>query len=174
MARTPDMIVLRRHRDLRGRRREQWIRRLILLLLLVFAILGATNQFGQRASTASAQTEAATLEIRAPKALRGGLLYQARFTTTAHRELKKATLVLGSGWFEGMQLNTLEPSPIGESSRNGSVVFELGHIPAGQKHVLYLQLQVNPTDVGSRTQSVELWDGDERLLSLNRSLRIFP
>lgn len=174
MAKQPDLIVLRRHRDLEGRRQERWIRRMLLGVVFLFAAAGLFNVYGQRESNAAETSSAASLEVRAPTAVRGGLIYQVRFVIDARQELKKATLVLDRDWFEGMTLNTLEPSPIGEASRNGAIAFELGHVPAGDKHVLYLQYQVNPTDLGRRTQTVELWDGDRRLLSLRRTLRVFP
>jgi hypothetical protein len=53
-------------------------------------------------------------------------------------------------------------------------VLELGHIAAGDKYVLYMDYQVNPTTVGSRTLRVELLDGDEPVTSLTRSQRIWP
>ena len=87
----------------------------------------------------------------APERVRGGLFYEARFGIDAIREVSEATLVLDSGWAEE-SINTVEPAPIGEASRNGRLAFELGRIPAGQKHVFFLQLQVNPTHVGHRSQ----------------------
>jgi hypothetical protein len=33
---------------------------------------------------------------------------------------------------------------------------------------------VNPTNVGHRPQTVELFDGDRKLLELDRSITIFP
>ena len=45
-------------------------------------------------------------------------------------ELKQATLVLSQGWLEGNTINTIEPSPVGEASRNGSLSLDLGHVPA--------------------------------------------
>jgi hypothetical protein len=35
-------------------------------------------------------------------------------------------LVLDSGWGEGVTINTIEPSPVGEASRDGKLVFDLG------------------------------------------------
>ena len=53
-------------------------------------------------------------------------------------------------------------------------MFELGHIPAGQRHLLFLHFQVNPTNVGHRRQDVELRDGNTPLLALDRSVSIYP
>ncbi len=80
----------------------------------------------------------------------------SRFTIRAEREIEAATLVLDPGWLEGITLNTLEPSPIGEANRDGRIALDLGRVPAGTKHVFFLHFQVNPTEVGRRSQDVEL------------------
>jgi hypothetical protein len=174
VADVPDGVVLKRHRDLQGRRNEIWVRRGLLALVAVVPLLALLNVFGQRPRTSVAATSAATLKLYAPSRLRGGLLYEARFHVTAHRELKKATIVLDPGWAEGMSINTIEPSPLSEASRNGKLAFELGHIAANQSFLLFMQFQVNPTNVGRRSQDVELDDGDTHLLTIDRTVTVFP
>ncbi len=174
MAEIPDRLVLKRHRDLDGRRWHPLVRRALLLLLAVLPVLALINVFGQRPATSSASTPAASLKVYAAKRVRGGLLYEARFHVVAKQELKDATLVLSPGWLEGMTVNTIEPSPLGESSRNGSLALELGHIPAGESYLLFIQFQVNPTNVGHRAQNVALDDGEKRVLSIHRSVTVFP
>jgi hypothetical protein len=73
-----------------------------------------------------------------------------------------------------MTLNSLVPGPVGEASRNGRIAFQLGHIPAGQLHRLFLQFQVNPTNVGHRSQDVDLYDGERRLAHIDRNVTVFP
>jgi hypothetical protein len=170
----PDRIVLRRHRDLEGRRNEVWVRRGLLALAGVIPLLALFNLFGQRPETSRAASSAATLKVYAPSRLRGGLLYEARFTITAQQDLKEATLVLDPGWAESITINTIEPSPVGEASRNGKLAFELGHIAAGDRHILFIEFQVNPTNVGHRSQDVELTDGETHLLTIHRDVTIFP
>lgn len=174
MADQPDGISLPRHRDLEGRASHPWVRRVLLGLVGLVLVLALVGVFGQRPSTSRAEGGAATLSVSAPTALRGGLLFQTRITTEAHTELKDATLVLNQAWLNGLTLNTVEPGPLNEASADGNLSFELGHLPAGAKHVLYLQYQVNPTTVGSRTLKLELRDGETPVTSLTRSLRIFP
>ena len=174
MADIPDGIVLKRDRDLEGRRHEIWVRRGLLTALLALAVVALFNVFGQRPLTSRTSTPAASLKVYAANHLRGGLLYEARFHITAHQEIKNATLVLDSDWAEGMTINTIEPSPVGEASRNGKLALELGHIPAGNSHILYMQFQVNPTNVGHRSQDVELDDGTTKLLAVHRSVTVFP
>ncbi len=136
------------------------MRRSLLGLVVVLALLALFDVFGQSPSTTSAAAAAATLHVDSPGAVRGGLLYQVRFTVEAHRDLKSATLVLDTGWLDGLTVNTIEPSPVNEASRNGKLALELGHVPAGEKYVLFVDYQVNPTTVGTRTQTVALDDGE--------------
>jgi hypothetical protein len=169
----PDQLTLEVNRDREGAR-DVLGRRIALSVLVVVLALGLLNLFGQRPATTSADAAEATLEVYAPKRVRGGLFYEARFTVEARREVEQATLVLDPGWAEGITINTTAPSPIGEASRDGELVYELGRIPAGEKHVLFLQLQVNPTNVGHRSQDVRLYDGDELLATIDRSITVFP
>jgi len=165
---------MERNRDLVGRRWERWIRRALLCVLLAVCLLGVANVFGQRPGTATSATDRAQLDLLAPAALRGGLLYESRITISARAELKDARIVLARGWNEGLTINTIEPSPIGEASADGLLSLDLGHVPAGKQYVLYLQFQVNPTTLGRRSQDVELYDGDERLLTRTHSMIVFP
>ncbi len=169
----PDQLTLKVNRDREGKR-DVLFRRIALSSILVLLALGLLNVFGQRPATTSAASSAAKLKVYAPERVRGGLFYEARFTVDALRELEKATLVLDSGWSEGITINTVEPSPVSEASRDGRLVFELGRIPPGEKHVLYLQLQVNPTNVGHRSQNVRLFDGNELLATVERTVTVFP
>ncbi len=173
MSDVPDQLSIEVARDREGRR-DVVARRICLGALIVVLGLGLFNLFGQHPSTSIAEADAATLEVYAPERVRGGLFYEARFRVDARREVKEATLVLDPGWAEGITINTVEPGPIGEASRDGKLAFELGRIPAGQKHVFFLQLQVNPTNVGHRPQDVRLYDGEELLAKLDRTITVFP
>ena len=173
MADLPDQLTRALHRDRSGSR-EQLARRVGLVLLVGLCVLALANVFGQRPGTSKASVAAASLSVYAPAHVRVGLYFEARFHITAHRDLEKATLVLDPGWAEGITINTIEPSPIGEASANGKLVLTLGHIPAGQSYILFMQLQVNPTNVGRRSQNVELDDGTTPLLRVKRTVTIFP
>jgi len=173
VADVPDLLTLRRNRDREGAR-DIVIRRAFTGVLVVLAVLGLLNVFGQRPSTSRAAAATAELEVYAPTRVRAGLYYMARFTIVAREEIEKATLVLDPGWAEGITINTVEPSPVGEASDNGRLAFELGHVPAGEKYVFFVHLQVNPTNVGRREQDVELRDGETTLAHIDRTITIFP
>jgi hypothetical protein len=174
VANVPDTIVLKRDRDLEGRRNEIWVRRSLFGLLCVVPLLALLNVFGQRPAGSEAAAGAAQLSVYAPDRVRGGLLYEARFHVTAKQDIRKAILVLGSGWLEGMTVNTIEPAPTAETSADGSLSLDLGRISAGDSYLLFVQFQVNPTNVGHRDRLVELYDGPQKLLTMNRAVTIFP
>jgi hypothetical protein len=139
--------------------------------VLVLALL---NVFGQVRSVSTSESSAARFEVSAPSKLRGGLFFEARYTVEAVDEIEDATIVLDPGWLEDITLNTVEPAPVGEASRDGKVALELGRIPAGDEHILFLHFQVNPTAVGFRSQDVELYDGERLLASFDRDAIVWP
>ena len=174
MAGIPQQIVLKRDRDLEGRGWEVWIRRSLFWLLPLVAVLGLLNLFGQRPGSTTVSANGASMKVYAPARVRSGLLWEARFHITAQRDLKRATLVLSPGWLESNQVNTIEPSPVGEASDNGRLSLELGHIPAGESYLLFMQFQTNPINVGHRDASVTLKDGDQVLFRIHRTITVFP
>jgi hypothetical protein len=174
VATTPEGIDLGRHRDLRAVAFNRPVRWILLGLVCALLVLGLLNAFGQRPETLTLDTPAAKLVVYAPSRLRGGLLYEARFTITARRELKSAALSFSPGWNEGMQQNTIEPSPIGEASRDGDLLLTLGHVAAGHVYRLFMQFQVNPTNVGRRRADVALYDGAAKLGTIHRTVTVFP
>jgi hypothetical protein len=169
------MLTLIENRDLRGRRRRQarprWLGMLVIALIPVLALL---NVFGQRPETSSAASATARLRVYAPDHARSGIVYAARFTVEALRNLKRATLVLDPGWAEQYTVNGIVPQPLSEGSDNGKLTFVLGHISKGRHYTTFVSLQVNPTNLGQRDQRVWLYDGARRLIEIKRTITIWP
>jgi len=170
----PDTLIADRHRDLASRRRHAQGRRILLLVLALVPLLALANVFGQRPTSKEVTAPPASMKLYVPDRLRTGLIYEARFHIWAKTELEHAALVLSPEWTEGTTFNTLEPSPVSEMSDNGRLRLELGKIEAGHDFLLFLQLQVNPTNVGRRSTDVALYDGSRRILALHRTVTIFP
>ena len=170
----PQGLTLKHDRDLVDRESRPVVRRVLVTLLAAVLALGLFNLFGQQVDVSSAETSGARLEVSAPTKVRGGIFFQAHFRVQAIAELENATIVLDSDWLEDITLNTVEPSPVGEASRDGRIALELGRIPAGDEHRLYLHFQVNPTALGRRSQDVELYDGERLLLSVERDAIVWP
>ena len=73
-----------------------------------------------------------------------------------------------------MSVNSIVPEPEQETSKEGQVQLTYGKLPAGQSLVARIYVQVNPTNVGKRHENVTLADGETPLLTVHRSLTIFP
>jgi hypothetical protein len=163
-----------RHRDLRGRRLEPWIRRAGLLVLVAIVTLALLNRFGQQPSSTASAGPGASMRLSAPKTIRGGLMWQARLTIDARQALQHPRIVLDPGWLEQMQVNTIEPNPVQESSRHGPVVLSYDQLAAGDRLVVWLQFQANPTAFGRHRLGVELDDADQRVAALHPTLTVLP
>jgi hypothetical protein len=167
-------IDLARYRDLDRRHVGRWVRRAILTLFLVWAILALLGVIGQHPKAQTSTGPAASLQVRSPTRLRGGLYFQVRITVTARRRIQNPRLVLDSGWFDGITINNIAPQAMQELSRRDSVVFEYTEMSPGDKLTVWMESQVNPTTVGRRLQSVSLDDGNVELARDTRHLTIFP
>lgn len=175
MASQPDNIVLKRDRDLEGRRKDIWVRRGLLALVLLIPLAAVFNAFGQRPATSTTSGEAATLEVYAPERLRGGNIFEARFTIKADRTLQRAIVRLDPGWLEGMSINSIEPQPKSETSDGqGRPTLTLGQIDAGDVFRFFIYFQTNPTNLGRRSQDVALLDGNRVVAHLDRTVTVFP
>ena len=146
----------------------------MVALLTAFVLVGLLNVFGQRPGDTTVEAAGVSLQLHAPSSLRGGLLYEASFTIHARRALDHPALVLAQGWTIAQTINTLEPSPADETSRDGDIELDLGPIDAGSTYTLFGEFQVNPTSVGSYSGDVSLYDGDKRLLHIDRTIVVYP
>ena len=173
MAELPDHLDVGRNRDVsfRGELVARWV---VLGLLAALAIIALLGVLGQTARESRASAAAAELEISAPEHVRGGLFFQGRFTVDARAPLENATLVLDQGWLENMHINTIEPAPAEEASRDGDLALSFGPLAEGDRLVVYMQFQVNPTNVGRRSADVTLYDGDTEIVTIDRTLTVFP
>ena len=167
-------LALDRDRDLESRGWQVWARRGLMLIPAGIVLAALLGMLGQTPVDSSSQSSAAVLGVHAPERLRGGLLFEARFDIRARADIADARLLLDEGWLEGMSINTIEPSPVSQTSRGGRLQLDLGHMAAGATYRLYMQFQVLPTNVGSRSADVTLLDGRSRLLTVDRTITVLP
>ena len=73
-----------------------------------------------------------------------------------------------------MQVNSIEPAPASESSRDGRLVLSYDKLAAGELLRIWLQFEVNQTNAGHRTYGVELDDASTRLVRLPRAITVLP
>ena len=163
-----------RHVDLRGRAAGPWWRRGVIAVFAAIVVAALAGVFGQQDETARAQSAAATLTVRAPAHVRGGLFFQGRLDIVARERIGTPRVVLGPGWTEELQLNTLEPAPASESSSAGRLELEYDPLQAGDHLTVWMQFEANPTGMGSRERGVTLLDGDRALAHVPGKLTALP
>jgi hypothetical protein len=160
--------------DERGVRRGLWARRAILTVLVIVPLLALAGFLGQRATSSQAAGPRATLTLRAPETVRGGLFFESRVQVHVLARIQHPRLVLDQGWLEGMQINSIEPSAQDEDSRNGRLVLAYATWLPGERKTIWLQFQVNPTNVGHRWNGIELDDDNVKLARIDRTLTVLP
>ena len=171
---TPEGIDLARHRDAVAGSPSIWVRRGIVVVLVVFLVAALWGVFGQRPHVSTAAGPVAAFSVSAPTRVRGGLAFQGRFIVEGRREIADTTLLLDDGWSEQLTVNTIEPAPVREESRDGRLALRFGRLEAGRRLIAYLQFHVNPTNVGRRSQRVVLADGNRELVAIDRTMTVFP
>jgi len=149
-----------------------WARRAVVAALPVVALLALLNRFGQKPADSAARTPQAAMTLTAPSTVREGVLFQSRFEIRATRPIDHPRIVLADGWVEGIQVNSIEPSPVGEASRGGRVVLSDDALKRGDRLRVWLQFQVNPTNVGHRSYGVELDDAERPVTRIARKITV--
>jgi hypothetical protein len=149
-------------------------RRAIMTLFALISLAALIGFIGQRPSTSTAATPSARMTLSAPTTVRGGIFFQSRISIRALTSVEHPRIVLEQGWVEGLQVNSIEPAAESESSREGRIVLSYGKLEAGELLRVWLQFEVNPTNVGNRSYTVELDDGVRPLARIPRTLRVLP
>ncbi len=153
---------LARTRDLEGRGRHVWNRRVVLALMAAFVVAALAGLFGQSPTVRTATSDSMALRVQMPEEVRGGLMFPVRIEVRANENVSSPQVVIGSGFVEGMHLNTLEPAPVSETTRPpkdgnpGALALTYPSLDAGDTLTVYLQLQANPTTVGNQDASVSV------------------
>lgn len=138
-------------------------------------VAGAVGALGQPARTETiAGRDGTTLRISVPKVLRSGVFFQGRLDVVAGRTMDEPTLVLGPGWAEELQINTIAPAADTETSQDGSIGLAYRRLDEGERLTVWLQFEVNPTASGRRTLTTALLDGDRPVADSRRALTILP
>lgn len=160
--------------ELTGRGQHPFYRRIGLGILGLIVLAALLDAFGQEATTTVATGPAAVLRVESPTRLRGGLIFQTRIVVEARRPLAHPKLLLSPGWLEATTLNTVAPSPESESSSADGLALNFPPLSAGQTLAVWLSWQVNPTNVGTHQEDLELRDGATAVATVHRTLTVFP
>ena len=158
----------------RGMELGLWARRAFVTLFALIALVALWGKFGQRDRESTVTANDVTMTVSAPDVVRGGLYFQATVDIEASQAIEHPRLVLGTGWVEGLQVNSIEPAASTETSRDGRVVLTYGGLEAGDRLKIWMQFQVDPTNPGHRDHGIELDDETRPLARIDRKLTVLP
>lgn len=173
-AASPPGIDLERHADLHGRERHVWWRWGVLTLIAAVPVLALLNVFGQRPQINRAVSPQASLLVNSPSHVRGGLIFTTEIMVTPHQKIRDGQLYLDKGWFQNMSLNGVSPQPSNQGAQGQWQTWDFGKMPAGQTFTVWISWQVNPTNLGRHPETVELYDGNNKIMTIHRTLTVFP
>jgi hypothetical protein len=157
-----------------GERRGAIARRAVTTVLAAVTLLALLDVFGQKPTTSAAANARVRMKLTAPDAVRGGLYFESRIEIHALDRIAHPRLVFDEGWLEGMQVNSIEPAPGDEESRDGRLTLSYTTLEAGDVLKVWLQFQVNPTNVGARSYGLEVDDDMQPVARISRRLRVMP
>ena len=170
----PPGIDLERHAELKGRRQAPWARRITLLVIAAIPVAGLTNLFGQRTQSTHSDSTKATLFVKSPTHLRGGLMFTTEIVVTPHQNINDAQIYLDNGWFQNMTLNAVTPQPSNSSAQGNWQTWDFGPMQANQPFTILISWQTNPTNVGRHPETLELYDGNNQIMTIHRTFFVFP
>lgn len=170
----PPGIDMERHANLSGRAQYSWWRRAVLVVIAAIPVLGLLNVFGQKAESNRAGSPDASLLVKSPARVRGGLMFTTKIVVTPHRDIHDGQLYLDNGWFRNMSLNGVSPQPSNFDAQDNWQTWDFGPMQANQAFTVWISWQTNPTNVGRHPQTVQLYDGDTQMMTVHRTLTVFP
>ncbi|MGL5838165.1 MAG: hypothetical protein ACRCY3_06650 [Sphingorhabdus sp.] len=145
---------------------------LALGLFLGAALMGVFG--GQPHPTRIVETPEARIALQLPERLRNGEFFEMRSTIRAKRDFTDATLVVSSGYFRDLTINTMIPAPTEEKSENGVYAFSYGELKTGDTLTIKIDGQINPSIFGGTEGTILLRDGDIPIATIPVRLRVLP
>ena len=146
-----------RHVELRGRQAEPWWRRGGDRVASSLVVVGRARRARSASTeqTARARAGAATLTVRAPGAVRGGLFFQGRLDIVARERIAKPRGRARPGLDGGAAAQHARARAGGRELRGRPARARVRPAAARGDHLtVWLQFEANPTGVGSRDRSV--------------------
>jgi hypothetical protein len=102
------------------------------------------------------------------------LIFTTEIMVTPHQKIRDGQLYLDKGWFQNMSLNGVSPQPSNQGAQGQWQTWDFGKMPAGQTFTVWISWQVNPTNLGRHPETVELYDGNNKIMTIHRTLTVFP
>lgn len=101
-------------------------------------------------------------------------MFTTKITITPHYRLTNGQLHLDSGWFVNMTLNGITPQPSSQSAQGQWQVWDFGPMPVNVPYTVWISWQTNPVNFGTHSQTIELYNGKDKLMTTHHTITVFP
>lgn len=144
------------------------------------AVLGAilatalTGVLGGRTTTVERNNAAVAAEIQVPTILRNGEFFEMRVKIDARRRIDKLRLGIGSRIWRDVTVNTMLPAATDEIYQDDAYRFTFGQLESGNRFVVKIDSQINPSRRGRAQGTIDILDGDTVLVSVPLRITVLP
>ena len=140
----------------------------VLLGLAVFGVYGADA----RLTGAGNEVE---LVVEGPRRIRNGEFFEMVITIAAERDVRDLVILIDEELWRDLTVNTLLPDPSGHGFREGSFEFRFGTLNAGERLLVKVDGQINPSHAPSTNAgTIALANGDAVLATVNYTMEVLP
>lgn len=155
-------------------RRSIWGRRVGIAFLILLTAAGLAGLAGGRDVEERAEGRAGAVQVRAPERVRGGMIDEVRVELEARRTLAQPSIVLPPALLDHITLNTIIPEPVAHGRAGEGGLLSYAPLRAGERLVVRIQFQVNPSALGSRRWEIRVTDGAREVARAGWDILILP
>jgi hypothetical protein len=157
-------------------RRGRSLRRIFVVVLVVFVGLGVANVYGVRSATVSDESDGYTIVVRYARVTRPGL------ATPWSVEIGRAggfdgpiTLATTASFFDVFDENGLDPDPASATSDGERLIWEFDTPPSGTAMTVTFDARIEPAVQFKRVDAVtELIIDDEVIAAVSYRMYVMP
>lgn len=164
----PDRIPIRRLR------RDRAVRRVAIAALAVFVVAGLVGVFGYRTGSLTASGGGYQLRLSYPLVGRPGVPVQ--WILHVHREgglRSKLTIGTSIGYFDLLEMNSIEPDPSAMTSVSGRVLWTFD-TPGGEDMTILVDAYLSPNARRGASATTTVFEDGLPVASLAYQTRVAP
>lgn len=167
----PDGIS-RQHAEPRSNFVRGFLPVFVLGALLLAALLGLFG--GGHDPTVTALANGVRLSFTAPQTLRNGMFFEIDAAISTDRAIAKPVLAISGSYLTDITVNTELPEPKDMGFEDGQLTLTFPPMKAGDRLLVKLDGQVNPSLVGGKSGVVAIRDDKAVLAQHPIGLWVFP
>ena len=145
---------------------------IVLGTALILAIAGVFG--GWPSPTQTSVSDAATLSVIMPRAIRNGEFFEARIQITPRVPVKKLVVGISPSIWRDITINSMIPAANSETSEDGLFRFTYGEAGAGTMFELKIDGQINPSLFAGTEGEIVVLDDRTALVRLPLLMRVMP